>query len=265
LSSSYQQRLTGALQALLSPLAYSSTLAWRGAVNASLALLLDADRVAFSIPGEEPDLVSGDARAECIHSETDPPTPSERRLALGAAALELGAFNRASLLCSRLSAGHEGELASDYIVVNEACDWLVLAAEVPSARAPARVAGIVVHTDPAAGRSFGSRGLALTRLLVPAFRAGIITHCRMARARNVMPGEPDVRARFGLTPREASVCLLLARGKTNDEISAALCISRYTARRHTEKVLLKLHVKSRAEIAPTLLEPDGGHPLPASS
>jgi DNA-binding CsgD family transcriptional regulator len=69
-----------------------------------------------------------------------------------------------------------------------------------------------------------------------------------------LPDEAGLRERFGLTPREARVCLLIASGKTNEQIAGTLCISRHTARHHTEKVLLKLRVKSRAEVAPTLLQ-----------
>ena len=61
-------------------------------------------------------------------------------------------------------------------------------------------------------------------------------------------------ARYQLTRREADVARLLAVGKSNAEVAEALSISEHTARRHTEQVLLKLGVRSRAAVAPLLAE-----------
>jgi DNA-binding CsgD family transcriptional regulator len=61
-------------------------------------------------------------------------------------------------------------------------------------------------------------------------------------------------ARYQLTRREAEVARQLALGKSNAEIAEALSISEHTARRHTEQVLLKLGVRSRAAVAPLLAE-----------
>jgi DNA-binding CsgD family transcriptional regulator len=59
------------------------------------------------------------------------------------------------------------------------------------------------------------------------------------------PLEQRVRRRFRLTEKESRVALLLAQRRSNAEIAAALQISRHTARRHTENVMLKLNVSSR--------------------
>jgi DNA-binding CsgD family transcriptional regulator len=63
--------------------------------------------------------------------------------------------------------------------------------------------------------------------------------------------EPDL-ARFGLTSREADVARCLARGERNARIAALLGISPHTARRHTELVMLKLGVHSRAAVGSAL-------------
>lgn len=60
--------------------------------------------------------------------------------------------------------------------------------------------------------------------------------------------------RYQLTKRETDVARLLAVGKTNSEVATALAISEHTARRHTEQVLSKLHVHSRAAVAPIFAE-----------
>lgn len=58
--------------------------------------------------------------------------------------------------------------------------------------------------------------------------------------------------RFGLTPRQTEVALLLARGMRNEAIARALGVTPHTARRHTEGVLRRLGAGSRAEVAALL-------------
>jgi len=52
---------------------------------------------------------------------------------------------------------------------------------------------------------------------------------------------------YGLTEREVEVARLLAEGRRNIAIASALGISPHTARHHTQRVLAKLGVHSRAE------------------
>jgi DNA-binding CsgD family transcriptional regulator len=56
----------------------------------------------------------------------------------------------------------------------------------------------------------------------------------------------------GLTARETDVALLIASGKSNKAIAAALRLSSHTVKRHTERVLNKLGVKRRAAVAATV-------------
>jgi DNA-binding CsgD family transcriptional regulator len=66
---------------------------------------------------------------------------------------------------------------------------------------------------------------------------------------------------LGLTPREAEVLTLVARGLTNREIAAALVISAKTAGVHVSHILRKLDAPNRVEaaaIAHRLLPPDLG-------
>ncbi|MFL5575523.1 MAG: response regulator transcription factor, partial [Gemmatimonadaceae bacterium] len=55
-------------------------------------------------------------------------------------------------------------------------------------------------------------------------------------------------ARYGLTEREADVTQLLSAGRSTADIAQALGISPFTARRHTERVIDKLGVRSRADV-----------------
>lgn len=66
-----------------------------------------------------------------------------------------------------------------------------------------------------------------------------------------LPGRPAVPADdgLGLTSREAEVLDLLAEGRSNREIAAALYISAKTASVHVSNILAKLGVRSRTEAA----------------
>ena len=68
---------------------------------------------------------------------------------------------------------------------------------------------------------------------------------------------------LGLTPREAQVLDLLARGYTNREIAATLVISVKTASVHVSHILRKLGAPNRLEaaaIAHRLTPPPAGQP-----
>lgn len=70
----------------------------------------------------------------------------------------------------------------------------------------------------------------------------------------VEPGSPvpktdrALHERFGLTPAESRVAREIAEGKSNQLVAETLFISIHTAKRHTERVLQKLGVKSRAAV-----------------
>ena len=61
--------------------------------------------------------------------------------------------------------------------------------------------------------------------------------------------EWELGTRFSLTPREIEVAMLLPRGLSSREIATALGISLNTARRHVERLLLKLDVRNRTAAA----------------
>jgi len=67
------------------------------------------------------------------------------------------------------------------------------------------------------------------------------------------PSPSVLEASWGLTPREAQVALLLAKGASNRDLAAALTISPHTARHHVQSVLKKLDVPSRSGVAHVLL------------
>ncbi len=62
------------------------------------------------------------------------------------------------------------------------------------------------------------------------------------------PAPPAV-SRFGLSPRENAVLLVLAEGRTNREIAERLFISERTVAVHVRRILAKLGVSGRVEAA----------------
>lgn len=76
----------------------------------------------------------------------------------------------------------------------------------------------------------------------------------MARVTRRTPDIEGLVNRFGLTQAEASVALLLARGMSNRDIAQTLAVSTHTARHHTENVLVKLHVHTRAAVGSVVLD-----------
>lgn len=81
--------------------------------------------------------------------------------------------------------------------------------------------------------SFGPAGVLV--LLEPLFREPL--------------PDDELRQRFGLTRQEIRIARLIADGLRNQEIANRLGISPHTTRRHTENVLDKLRIASRAQVA----------------
>ena len=71
-------------------------------------------------------------------------------------------------------------------------------------------------------------------------------------AERALPAADALPASLGLTRREADVARLLAQRLSNAEVAAALSVSAHTARHHTERVMHKLGVSTRAEVATRL-------------
>jgi DNA-binding CsgD family transcriptional regulator len=61
------------------------------------------------------------------------------------------------------------------------------------------------------------------------------------------PATSHLHLDYGMTPREVEVAMLIAEGCSNSTVARRLGISPHTARHHTQRVLGKLGVHSRAQ------------------
>ena len=71
----------------------------------------------------------------------------------------------------------------------------------------------------------------------------------------VLPTASELVTTRGLTPRQAEVALLLARGASDQQVAETLAISPHTARKHAEHIFSKLGVHSRKAMALRLMRP----------
>lgn len=110
--------------------------------------------------------------------------------------------------------------------------------------------GPVIRETRTATARYRMHATPLGDALPGAEHAVIVTLERLTLA---LPSPIALANRFNLTACEAGVALLLAQGHSNGEIAKTLEISPHTARHHTESVLLKLNVHSRAEVGGKVL------------
>ncbi len=80
-------------------------------------------------------------------------------------------------------------------------------------------------------------------LLAPSITKRLIAE--FAARREPPPGKP--KKLDELTARELDVLGLIARGMSNAEISETLCIAEQTTKTHVGRILMKLHLRDRAQ------------------
>ena len=79
-------------------------------------------------------------------------------------------------------------------------------------------------------------------------KIGAVGWAEQARA-GARQRSADARAVTGLSPAEQRVADLVAKGRTNAEVAAALFLSERTVASHLTRVYAKLGVRSRTELA----------------
>jgi DNA-binding CsgD family transcriptional regulator len=98
--------------------------------------------------------------------------------------------------------------------------------------------------------SYEVRGSFLGRELLGADVRVAISLQRIASPAGL--SDETLQKRFGLSEREIQVARCLARGDSTKEIALSCGMSPHTARRHTEKIFVKLGVRNRSQIGPKL-------------
>jgi DNA-binding CsgD family transcriptional regulator len=179
LSSSDLAQLEHCLQVLLSPLAHGAIEEWRTASRKAVERLIGADSSAFILPLSGEPFISAPrellpaqlAYEQYFHSCDFVLT--RRRLELG-----LEVYHR-DMLYQPGEVDHD-ELYQDWCIPYRLHDTLGMGFQIDGGPFPA---GIHFYHEEAGTKSFGDRGVALLRLLLPAFKAGVVTCIRHARHR----------------------------------------------------------------------------------
>ncbi|MCK2036859.1 response regulator transcription factor [Microbacterium sp. SSW1-49] len=83
-------------------------------------------------------------------------------------------------------------------------------------------------------------------LLSSAATRALIERSTRAAAPTMSPAQGEVLAR--LTAREREVLLLVAGGRTNQELAAELTISPHTAKTHVNRIMAKVDARDRAQL-----------------
>jgi DNA-binding CsgD family transcriptional regulator len=351
-----QRRLADVVHRIMCPLQQPTNRWLHGALGA-VKELVGADTAGAAVPTTH----------GIIHCSPEKPVvwaqyagmlePMDRRFKIVQRARDFAVYNR-EMLWPDLKAYYASEYYNDYIVTNRMYDALCILVSAADRPAVHNSAQLIVHHEKPTGRTFGDRGLALFRLLRPAFEAAVRNHLalsahaaalgslvdaleegvmlcdergrllhastnltrmlgldpesdRVQRAMKAaahtlarllqpspgwtlarhggslasdvateraryrvrgtlidpallgggarllitlvrltpeLPTVSDLRARFGLTDRQARVALMLAEGSSNARLAARLGVSEHTARHHTEQVLARLGLRSRAGV-----------------
>jgi DNA-binding NarL/FixJ family response regulator len=111
----------------------------------------------------------------------------------------------------------------------------------------AGASGFLLKDAPAAELVHAVRVVAAgDALLAPSVTRRLIEDFARQRERRPQAG-PLARALGELTPREAEVLTLIARGLSNTEISDRLVIAEQTTKTHVGRILMKLALRDRAQ------------------
>ncbi|WP_448627121.1 helix-turn-helix transcriptional regulator [Geodermatophilus sp. URMC 64] len=143
-----------------------------------------------------------------------------------------------------ISSGHLGQLDDAVVDLQAAADLC--------AANGARGFSVQVRTELAAVLARRARSGDVARARQLAAEAG-----KLAAALGMRPWANRARGllerldvqRDPLTPREREVAALVARGLTNRQIAAQLCLSERTAQNHVQHILTKLDLANRSQIA----------------
>ncbi len=253
-------RARDVIEVSLAPRAYESFRAWTAALLAAVKALVHAERGGLLL-----------RVGRWQHWMADDPQP----VVVAATDDEGHGSPRAGTRAHSVSVAVEGP-ATDArrrrIVAGLRLSWTC-----PGGEARPEHYALLVHQATPADPALGQRERALLDLVAPAIRAGL-EQARCAPGAEMLrpPATPNrllhdvvrmaggdadddaalelsaVAGRWGLTPRQAEVALLMGAQRSHKEIAGTLGISPNTARRHEERVLKVLGVSRRTDVLQAL-------------
>ncbi len=179
LSSVEVTRLEAALHALLSPFETPSVDAWRSKVSREVQELLGADMVTFHLPAREAaEFYSEQFSPDSLRTYPAHRSRLETRFSILRRSIALGVYSRAAIYHPHWKDVERSDYYNEFIVPNRAYDTIAITTENPDDAAPRTVSGLLLYHDKPRGRRFGKRGLAVLRLLMPAFTSGVRAYLR---------------------------------------------------------------------------------------
>jgi DNA-binding CsgD family transcriptional regulator len=190
LSKGDQLRLQHATQVLLSPTAYGDLDGWRRETGRALRPLLGADKAMFLLPmeGIQP-LYSEEVDTQLLLRYPAEIHEISTRHRIDEKKRQLRICSRDQIWGPHLPEYYRSEYYNELVAPNRAFDAIEMT--VPLGPEVKNVATIWCHHESLRGRRFGERGLALLRMLYPAFQSGAESVSRLRVQRDVLARTVD--------------------------------------------------------------------------
>jgi DNA-binding CsgD family transcriptional regulator len=253
LTAADQRNVQSAIRTLLVCAQHPNLDAWRLACHREMKRLIDGDMV-MSYIGVQP--------FDAVISEESPrvsefprrAAPMVSKFNVFARSERLVVWSRSTLWHGRMHEFLRSSFYQDFARPLHSIDGVGI-----SIKSSGIHASIQIHRDSKLGGPLMDHELGLLKLVLPAFQVGT----DIASSYFAAPSPPSVALvqslgekatgptvwiGSNLTQRELEVAKLLAARRSNYEIAETLRVSRATAKRHTENILLKLGLQSRLEV-----------------
>lgn len=243
LSSREEREMAAATEVLLDTCADDSS--WRSEAMNVLKRLFRAEVAGMLISRENvTSLVSDDLPPDSFDTFAAHFDGFIRQFSIRQRAVRLGVVTRERLFGRRLDEYLQTPYFNELIAANRCFHMIGLAA----GSWQHGVQDLQVFRTRRSASKFSQREVQIARLLLPAFRHAVLA--RLHRPPADVTASPEAQQVIpGLTQAERRVAVLLAQRLSNREIAHACTISPHAARRHTERVLAKLEIKSRRDVA----------------
>lgn len=161
-------QLRRTMNVLLAPGCYQDEHEWRIAANNELRPLLQADWMSFMLPLDYSNRFLADY--ESIAHYPQVAEPHDIRLGLWRKQVRMGVWSRAALWGKALQGMYKSTYYNEFVIPVRGFDTLGLTVDIDG---KFNLGGLMFFHERVAGRKFGTRGLMLSSLLFPVFRAGV--------------------------------------------------------------------------------------------